>query len=423
MSLKKITIILSLVIGVNIFAACSSQEDVDTNEKRPREAIELTSATRAAAEDLTDFYVNFTTDMAHYAATSKESNGNVIVSPLSAAMVFALTANGVEPADRVIFTDYLGTTDIKSLNSLSSILLDRLPKADNTATMNLANSIWVNSGLGVSLSKEFTSIASSIYNASISHQDFVNHPDQTMEAMNEWCRKTTSGQIVSHFEDINPNSLAILLNSLYFKADWMFELFDSHNTKKDVFHGAAGDTEVDMMESCYFSSNFADDGQFEYYTVGLGNNAFCLKLIVPDEKINIDEACGLLTPVRMTSLNEASKNVLLKLFMPKFRYSNRCDINGMLEATGKEGMCEKIAFSMFEPITNGGMKYLQSASLSLDERGAIVAAVTSGETKLTNYVSEFPDEVIARIDTPFFFFIEEFSTGACILSGYISNIE
>lgn len=414
---------LSCIMIIGVFVSCSTGES-DVKVKNPREEIELSGGTRAAAEDLTDFYVNFTTDMANYAARSKESNGNVIMSPLSAAMIFAMTANGVEPADRKAFTDYLGTTDIENLNSLMAILLEKLPKADNTAEFYLANSVWVNKGQDISLTKGYASIVSSLYHGDIYNEDFNKNPSKVSDNINSWCRRYSGTLIPSHLDGIDSGTLAILINALYFKASWESEIFNEANTKKDLFYGSAGEKEVDMMESSFFSGNYAYDGEYEYYSMALGNEAYSMSIIVPDKDLTLEESCGRLTPEHMSSLRKSSKYICnLKLFLPKFAMANRLDLTGMLEATGRNGMCGDIDFLMFNPAHKGNVEYLQSASFSIDETGAKAAAVTSGEFLNMALVTDKSDEVIAKINSPFFFFIREFSTDACIFSGYISNIE
>ena len=60
-------------------------------------------------------------------------------------------------------------------------------------------------------------------------------------------------------------------------------------------------------------------------------------------------------------------------------------------------------------------------SFSIDETGAEAAAVTSEE--FFNSVNIDKDGfATVKVDSPFYFFITEWSTGACILSGRIANL-
>lgn len=415
-------LIVSAIVLAGIgFSSCSSDEEENLIKSEKKEIV-LSEGTRATAEELDDFYIRFTTDMTKYAAQSEGNNGNVIVSPLSAAMVLAMTANGVTPSQQGSFLEYLGVRSLQDLNSLSRILLDRLPKADNTAKLQLANSIWVNSGMGLSLTKDFSSTVGSIYNASIHNADFNKNASKTLDDINNWCNKMTGGQIPSHLDEIDANALALLVNALNFKAPWGEDIFDKSLTRSDIFYGADGETNVEMMESSFFYGTFANDDQFEKYAMELGNGAYYLMIVLPNKGMSVKESCELFTPERMSELKYATSSISLKLYMPKFSVAYKSKFNDMLMSTGRSGLCESLDFSMFNPSVSGSIKYLQSASFAIDESGAEAAAVTSGEMMYTSPGVK-PDQVIAKIDSPFFFFIKEFSTGACILSGYISNLK
>ncbi len=124
-----------------LFSACS--DDNDQSEIETRRPIELSQQTRATAGDLLEFYVNFTIDMAK-SGDADIKNENIAVSPISAAMVFAMTANGIEGSNQKEYLEYLGTSDLNALNSLCTSLISQLPEADKKVSLNLANSIWAN---------------------------------------------------------------------------------------------------------------------------------------------------------------------------------------------------------------------------------------------------------------------------------------
>lgn len=191
-----------------LLSSCSSDEpEIDDKTPKERARIELTAQTRAAATGLLDFYARFTTDMTDYIdGQAGEKDKNVVVSPLSAAMVFAMTANGVDEKSQKEYTEYLGVNDIESLNDLCRVLLDRLPEADNTSLFNLANSVWVNSGMGMTLNKDYSERVSSKYDAEIRYQDFRDEAG-TLEALNNWCASNTGNRITNRQTIPGPEGL------------------------------------------------------------------------------------------------------------------------------------------------------------------------------------------------------------------------
>ena len=401
-----------------LFVSCSSNDETDKQYKTPRQMIELTESTRSVAKDLRDLYGRFTADMAKYVDHSSEiEDKNVVVSPLSAAMVFAMAANGVSENDRMEYEEYLGVKDVESLNDLCRVLIDRLPEADNTSRFSIANSVWVNSCTGLTLNKEYSATVSSKYDSEVIHKDFRNE-SATLEDLNSWCSSITENRIPGHFKKLDPSTLAILLNALYFKGRWSEEIFDASRTVADKFHGMGGGTEVMMMESDFYRGTYANDGDFDYFALYFGNEAFCLEIVLPGADNSNAEAFD---GDRLTSLRRISYDTSVKAYMPKFSVNCESDLSEMLRYMG-HGRLLRPNLTMFTTSVDGLVSYRQSASFSVDETGAEVAAVTSGDYVNTAPVLPKLDKVEIHVNRPFYFFISEFSTGACILSGRIADL-
>ncbi|MCM1142065.1 MAG: hypothetical protein NC453_26135 [Muribaculum sp.] len=404
--------------------ACSSDDGPDGPKTyNERAEIELTSDTRTTSNELEAFYLNFTTDMARYAdSTPGFDSDNIVVSPLSVAMLFAMTANGVDEATSKAYAEYLGVSDLNSLNELCSTLIKELPKVDTSATFKLANSIWVNKGMNVSLANDFSSIMSRYYKAETRNEDFTKNNGKTLDKINAWCADKTNGLIPNMLEQLNPDSYAVLLNALYFKAAWEEGLFDKSMTATATFHGEKRDNEVDMMESSrYFDGYIAEDDNFEYLFMTFGNEAYQLRIVIPKGNVTLQESATMLTPERYNSLVQESSHKMVKLFLPKFFVKNKYSLNDMLTASRASNLTDNITMTMFNNDVNGSVLYTHATSFSIDETGAEAAAVTSEE--FFNSVNIDKDGfATVKVDSPFYFFITEWSTGACILSGRIANL-
>jgi len=196
--------------------------------------------------------------------------------------------------------------------------------------------------------------------------------------MNGWCSEKTNGLITKHFEDVKAD-IAVILNAMYFKAPWNEELFNSENTRKEIFHGYGKDVEVEMMKSGSYSQHYSSDGDFEYLCMGFGNLAYLFRIILPAEGMSLDRASELLTPERVNSLIADSRNRSVVVKMPKFKLDYKYDLNGMLEKVEDGALLYGYDFTMFDKKVDAGIIYSQSASFSIDETGAEAAAVTSGE--------------------------------------------
>jgi len=386
--------------------------------------IELTQDTRSTASDLGDFYVQFTTDMTKY-IDSKNSDGdkNVIVSPLSAAMVLGMVTNGVDENIKKVITEYLGTEDTEALNSLCKILLDELPATDNLTNIRLTNSFWTNKDMNVTLEDRFASTIKSMYQSETANLNFSSDPAKSKNTINAWCSRNTDGLIPDFIQDIDPNIIAIALNAMYFNAPWDGPLFSADNTKPATFHGASKDSEVMMMNMIEKPNRYAADESFEYFSLPLGNSSFNLRVMLPKEGLSLGQASELVTAGRLSQLMKDSEQVKLTLDFPKFKAEGKYCLSNMFDMTQLSPLSSVIKFNMFNPEKDGTIIFQQATSFRVDESGAEAAAVTSAEMIDTAAPVIAPQEsVTVKVDRPFFFFIDEFSTGACVLSGRIANL-
>ncbi|MDE6443017.1 MAG: hypothetical protein K2K64_01150, partial [Muribaculaceae bacterium] len=77
---------------------------------------------------------------------------------------------------------------------------------------------------------------------------------------------------------------------------------------------------------------------------------------------------------------------------------------------------------MFTPAEAGAITMTQTTSFEIDENGATAAAVSDGEMSFTAEPIDPNKEYTMVFDRPFYFFIREVSTGACLLSGFIADL-
>ncbi|MDE5881942.1 MAG: hypothetical protein K2H60_09445, partial [Muribaculaceae bacterium] len=160
--MKKFQLLFTSLLMLSAACSCSSDDGLGKETDVPfvkseAHPVELTAATRSMAADLKSTYIKFTTDVVKASLAENSGTPHVVVSPLSATMLFGLLANGVDDAGRDIITDYFGTDDLDTFNQLCSSLLTGLPEADDLVSMNIGNSVWVNKYLNHSLTPDYLS--------------------------------------------------------------------------------------------------------------------------------------------------------------------------------------------------------------------------------------------------------------------------
>ncbi|MDE6144086.1 MAG: hypothetical protein K2F94_08440 [Muribaculaceae bacterium] len=411
---------IALTAGIT---SCSSLEEdkiIPSGERHGPKQIELTQETRSTAQDLNDFYFRFTTDMTKHIDSESNGDKNVIVSPLSAAMTLGMVANGIDDTSKKAITDYLGTENIAALNSLCQTLLSELPVTDNLTNLMMANSFWLNHDMNISLEDNFASTIKVFYGSETGCLNFSSDPANSLNTINSWCYSNTNGLIPEYFKEIDPNIFAIALNAMYFNAPWDGSLFSADDTKSDIFQGAAGDSDILMMHMAEKPTPYAANDTFEYFSLPLGNSTFHMRVILPKNGVSLSQATELIDGKLISLLKKESEYVTLTLDFPKFNTEESYSLSDMFDKIGLKYLSSESKLTMFNSETIGDVTFHQATSFNVDEKGAEMAAVSSGEIYDSAAVAQ--KAVSVKADRPFFFFIEEFSTGACILSGRIADL-
>lgn len=396
-------------------------EPVDEPVIEPNERfdISLSANTRAVADGLNNFYYPFAIESFKFVDKDPTfTDKNVVVSPLSASILLYMAANGVDDDDRKTLTDFLEVTDIDDVNSLASILLDQLPKVDNQTSMQLANSVWVEDYL--KLSDYFTEQMESKYKASIYFENFSD--DGLKDKINSWCSERTHGLITEMLKSNPVGMLALLYNAMYFKGKWETGTFDVKNSKKELFHGRNGDSEVDMMISCEDTRKYYDDENCQVVYLPFGNGAFSMMLVLPEEGMDYSQSLTLINKDNVFNYDKNANHELTTVSLPRFKVENMIPLDDILHNCGLTLTGHRRNFTMFSPAIETVILTRQAATLEIDEKGAEAAAITEGGVLTATPVEELPQPYEVKFDRPFYFMIREVSTGACLISGRIVDL-
>ena len=397
--------------------SCNSSVEPDKEVENIRNDIQLSASSRAAADELNAFYLKFTNDAIKTVDENPNSStSNVIVSPISASMMLGMLANGVEDNLAAEITGYLGVSDLRALNSLASNLMIELPNVDKKSKLSLSNSVWHTNKFMTNSS--FSSTVSENFLATLRPIDFSQ--SSALNIVNDWVSSTTGGVIDSYFDysEINANTVAVLLNTLYFNGEWADTYFNPQYTVSEPFHGFSGESAVEMMHCSILRTQYGENDRFKACTLYFGNAAFRLTLVLPIAEATRKTDMPEISVEELEALTTSDQFPFITLSLPKFKLSNSTDLNDVLVTAGLSEINKDITCTMFDDPMNSSIKLRQGTSISVDEEGAKVVTVSSGEILIGAPSAEYKLE----FNRPFYFFLTETSTGACLLSGRIADI-
>lgn len=404
-------LLLTLLLITPLTCCEKNRTDKFPDEPLP---IELT----AAQKKLVESDNNFSFDIFKLIMKENIDVENVMISPLSISYALSMTLNGANGAtrDSMMKTLRYYDIDLDEINNSYKDLTDKLVEIDERVLMEIANSVWVEEKLRVK--QAFMDKLKEYFDAE-AHDFSVGDPD-IVDVINQWIEDHTHGKIKDMIEPPLPPDIAMLLiNAIYFNGKWKYE-FDEANTTDMTFYPEGGQ-EVDVpMMSQELTTGINIREKFMILELPYGQGNYVMDIILPNDEYTTYDIIPLLNSDDWNSWMEGMFNKDVELFMPRFKYEFKTELNDVLSAMGME-----IAFDPYEAdfsnISEQDLfisKVLHQTFIETNEEGTEAAAATVVMIELTSLPSG-PLEV--RLDKPFIYIIRETSTNTIVFMGKTGN--
>ena len=289
---------------------------------------------------------------------------NVIVSPLSIFQVLGLTTNGA-----------VDTTQKEMISTLEELSLDSLNNVNYKLMQIIRKFVSVEMANGVMSTfepiKSFIKICDK-YEAPI---EKLLSADQ----VNEWCSKNTNGKITEIIDQLDPNTVMLLLNAVYFRGEWVYP-FNPDKTYKGTFYNSGKEEKAVEMMTQTHEFMYYQDTDIQAIELPYKNDSMSAIIILPNKNVDIN------TYVNLYNINDESiKKVLdgmietgVQINLPKFEVGFYMKLKEVLKRLGME-----LAFTGgadFSGINGVGGLYIDNVIhktyLKIDEIGSEAAGVT-----------------------------------------------
>ena len=319
---------------------------------------------------------------------------NTVCSPINLYIAFAMLAETSDGNTRQQILDMLGAQDMDTLRENVSSLWES-NYADTPALKSvLANSLWLD-GEETYNDTTLQRLAEQYYAST-----FRGTPgsEEMNQALRTWTDDNTGGLLKEYTENmaIAPETVFELVSTIYYKAMWR-ENFWEVNTEKETFHGAAGDTTVDMMKKTEWMDVYQGE-HFRAVSLSLQDSG-SMYFLLPDENTDVNELVSDPDLMKVIRRDESSDNwysPMVNLSVPKFKVSEKTDLIETVRALGVTDALDA-DLADFSPLTGDKENlYLSKADhaamLEIDENGVTGAAYT--ELGVSEAAAEIPDDEI-----------------------------
>ena len=253
--------------------------------------------------------------------------------------------------------------------------------------------------------------------------------DADLDDINGWVAQKTEGKISRILDRLDPNSVAVLLNAVYFKARWA-SMFDPKLTKDEAFNLTRSQTADVPMMSQTASFSVVSRGGYRALRLNYQVPELGLVIVLPDEVEGVNAAARRLGPDELAELfmalrdGQAKKPVALAL--PRFKAEYRADLVMPFQQAGiqKAFDANSADFSGMtgRPPAAGRLhldQIIHRAVIEVSEESTEAAAATA--VGIRSMAIPAPSPVSFRVDHPFLFYLVDDTTGAILFQGRIAD--
>ena len=227
------------------------------------------------------------------------------------------------------------------------------------------------------------------------------------EAFRTWINAQTGNLMEESVSKLSLDPLTVidLVSTFYFQDKWEAK-FDPANNTREIFHGAAGDTEAEFMHSTDWYGIYYYADRFGAYGKSLNDSGAVLYFILPDEGVSMDELLQDPQLQAFLTSNEAVPKVSIKvnLSLPKFDISQDQDLKTVVQQMGIQKVFD-FKTSDFSALTDNTEACVsavqQGARIIVDEEGVKAAAYVN--QPVSGAPAPPDDQIDFILDRPFLF--------------------
>ncbi len=362
--------------------------------------------------------VNHNNQFAFRLFKEARNNESLILSPLSITYALGLINNGATGETRKQINETLGFGDYgaEAINKFCKKMLTESPLLDESTRIMIANTIYVNAGLGYSLQPTFTELSNNYYDAQPQARNFYDL--SVVDEINQWGNDHTLGMIpqVLSRETFNPDAISYLLNAIYFKGEWTLP-FDADETREEPFDAGPTVPMMHMNETLSYS----DNETFQMAKLPYGNTIYNISILLPREHKTIDDVLEYINEKSWPNVYYSTRDYILDLKLPSFETESRVPLNNIMSNIGMPRAFQP-GYAEFPNFCNEEKdvfisSMFQVARIKLDEKGTEAAAVTVIGMETTSIDDITPKNAILHANRPFLYVISESTTGTIFFIG------
>lgn len=352
---------------------------------------------------------------------------NIFFSPYSVSTALSMLDNGAQNNTKSEIEALLGISDISVRNAQIGSMTSY---NDEKIKFLPANSVWINeerNSFSKRMNGEFIAPITEYYGAEVFSANFSD--DGITSQVNKWISGKTNKMIDNMLDKVDKDTAMLIINAVYFEGEWSVP-FEADGTQSKLFHGANGNSNVEMMSMSGANMKYAETGELKCVRLPYGNGGVAMDIIIANDTSDktAPEIFFAMTQSErqqaFDALSLADEVNISTLSIPKFKFdSGNIELAVPLANLGmKEAFDENAAD--FDIIGDDiyVSKVTHKAVIEVDEMGSKAAAATVIQMKDNCMPIIEEDAVTFVADKPFVFTITDTETGTILFMGTINDL-
>ena len=342
-------------------------------------------------------------------------------SPISVYLALAMVTEGAAGDTQAELLKLLGCETTEQLRGVCAGMLETLSVDSDKSTLDLHNSLWMAKeihGMPVEFRDTFLKELAETYRSEANTVEFGSQ--SAAKQIAAWITEHTRGKIrispdALHF---NPETLAVLINTIYLKDNWA-ESFDPLLTERNPFFGPDGELTVDYLSRFDKNVTITQGDGWLRYRVYLRNVGY-VTFVLPDEDIPLDRLLGSPEAIDKLLTGGVDKPCDVSLRIPKFSFQDKMELAGLLSSLGLVHCFGDGDFSGMSDVPCKIDSVLQESYIGVDEYGVEAAAYTMVTMKNTAFNPVEREKINFHLTRPFFYAIQSYD-GTVLFIGTVTS--
>lgn len=353
--------------------------------------------------------------------------GNLAISPFSITSALAMTWLGARGDTAAQMRSTLhADADADVLAPRWGQLSRALQSPDRPMTIRIANRLFGETGYP--FQRAFLDTARSAFGAALEPVAFSSSPEAVRAHINDWVEQRTEHRIkdVLGRQDITKDARLVLINTVYFLADWARAFEKDATTDQDFVTGGTRTRVKTMHASGQY--RYARSGDVALLEMPYQGGDTAMLVLLPDRSDGIADLERALDAGKLAAWTAALTPAAVSVSLPRFTIdpAESLSLSEHLGALGMPAAFDRTAADFTgiatppDPSERLFLSHIaHKAFVKVDERGTEAAAATAAV--MTGAVSAPPPPIAFTADHPFLFAIVDTASGLVLFLGRVTD--